>query len=154
MGNKEFKKSFSEIAKLNGFEYDFGGWFKESLECILVLDLQKSNFASSYYMNIKIYVHEMFGNHYIKSKKLVKTDIGDIFRRQPHSYDDVFRLDNHMNENERKSGLDELFNLFILSFASKALSRQGIKQLEGTGEVFILPAVKAQLEKMDGSKRI
>jgi len=49
MENKEFKKLFDIIARNHGFESAFGGWFKESNECIVVLDLQKSNFGNYYY---------------------------------------------------------------------------------------------------------
>jgi len=55
MDNKEFKKVFGDIAKVNGFDRAFGGWFKESSECILVLELQKSNYGDYYYLNIKIF---------------------------------------------------------------------------------------------------
>jgi len=38
--NDDFVSLFGKVALGNGFEYVFGGWFKESAECILVLDLQ------------------------------------------------------------------------------------------------------------------
>lgn len=81
MDSKEFKKLFGEVAKSNGFERAFGGWFKDSVESIVVLDLQKSNFGDYYEMNIKIYVQGIFGNSYSKNKDLVKKDTGDIFIR-------------------------------------------------------------------------
>ena len=68
MDSKEFKKIFGEVAKSYGFERAFGGWFKDSAESIVVLDLQKSNFGDYYEMNVKIYVQGMFGNSYSKSK--------------------------------------------------------------------------------------
>lgn len=72
MNSKEFKKAFDELAQANNFEKSFGGWLKESLECIVILDLQKSNFGDYYELNIKIFVQGMFGNKYNKSKDLVK----------------------------------------------------------------------------------
>lgn len=50
MENKEFKKMFNEVAKSYGFESSFGGWFKDSAEGIVVLDLQKSNFGNYFEM--------------------------------------------------------------------------------------------------------
>lgn len=78
METDDFKKIFGEIAKKNGFERAYEGWFKESPEVILVLDLQKSNFGNNYYLNVKLFVQGTFGNTYSKSKKLIKTD-GAIF---------------------------------------------------------------------------
>ena len=52
MNSKEYKNIFNKIARENGFVKAFGGWFQESRECILVLDLQKSNFGDYYEMNI------------------------------------------------------------------------------------------------------
>ena len=83
MQNKEFKKIFDLVAQNNGFEKAFGGWFRESNECIVSLDLQKSNFSNLYYLNIKIFVNGMFGHCYSKSKALIK-DTGNIFRREPN----------------------------------------------------------------------
>jgi hypothetical protein len=54
MNSKEFKNVFGELAKINGFLKAFGGWFKESTECIAILELQKSSFGDNYYLNIKI----------------------------------------------------------------------------------------------------
>jgi len=79
MDNKEFKVLFGIIAKENSFERAFGGWFKESPECIAVLDLQKSNYGNYYQLMFKVYVQGMFGNVYIKSKTLLK-NTGSVFR--------------------------------------------------------------------------
>ena len=146
MDSKEFKGTFDEVAKRNNFEKAFGGWFIESSECIAVLDLQKSNFGDYYEMNIKIFVQGMFGNNYIKSKDLVKKHTGDIFTRQPNNYKDVFDFDTSMDDDKRTRKLEELFSEFIKPLIDKALSRQGLKELEAQEKIFLLPAVKAGLE--------
>src|SRR6478609_8671615 len=130
MDSKEFKNVFNNVAKKYKFEKAFGGWFIESLECIIVLDLQKSNFGDYYEMNIKIFVQGMFGQSYRKAKDLVKKDIGNIFLRQPNTYNDVFDFDTLMDEGKRISKLEELFNEFIKPLTDKALSRQVLKELE------------------------
>ncbi|TJZ53569.1 DUF4304 domain-containing protein [Sphingobacterium olei] len=145
MESKGFKKIFSEVAKSNGFESAFGGWFKDSAESIVVLDLQKSNFGDYYEMNIKIYIQGMFGNSYSRTKDLVKKDIGDVFTRQPSEYKSVFDFDEPMNSEKRKTELAKLFSKFIVPFAGKALSKSGIRELAEKGEIFLLPAVKEEL---------
>jgi hypothetical protein len=68
MNSKEFKNLFGKVAESNGFERAFGGWLKESEDCIVVLDLQKSKYGDRYQLMIKIFVQGMFGNKYSKSK--------------------------------------------------------------------------------------
>jgi len=147
MDSKEFKNVFNVIAKSDGFEKAFGGWFKESAECIAVLDLQKSNFGDYYELNVKIFVQGMFGNMYHKSKDLVKKDTGDVFTRQPKDYKDVLDFDIPMNDENRKKKLEILFSEFIIPFTDKALSRLGLKELTEQGKIFLLPAVKDELYK-------
>lgn len=146
MDSKEFKKIFSEVAKSNSFENAFGGWFKDSAESIVVLDLQKSNFADYYEMNIKIFIQGMFGNSYSRSKNLVKRDIGNIFRRQPPEYKSVFDFDEPMDDEKRKADLAKLFSDFIVPFTDKALSKSGIIELANKGKITLLPAVQEELE--------
>lgn len=38
MDSKEFKVVFGEVGKAHDFNKAFGGWYKESPECIIVLD--------------------------------------------------------------------------------------------------------------------
>ena len=144
----QFKSLFDEIAKMNSFKKDFGGWFTQSNECVLTLDLQKSNYANYYELNIKVYVHGMFGKEYIISKELIKKDTGDVFRRQPKEFNDVLDLDNPMIENLRKERLHSLFANFITPFTKMALSKSGIKKLAEDRAVILLPAVKAELSKL------
>jgi hypothetical protein len=145
METTDFKKIFGEIAKENGFERAHEGWFKESPEVILVLDLQKSNFGNNYYLNIKLFIQGTFGNTYSKSKKLVKTDGGNIFLRQPDNYSNLLNLDVSLEESDRKEGLRKMFSEFITPFSNKTNTKEGIKELHKKGELFILPAVKEEL---------
>ena len=145
MNSKEFKKLFGEIAKSNGFESAFGGWIKDSIDCIVVLDLQKSNYGDYYEMNLKVYIQGVFGISYTRNKDLVKKDTGDIFRRQPAEYKALFDFDESMVDDKRKEKLEELFSDFIMPFTEKVLSKSGIRQLAETREIFLLPAIKAEL---------
>src|SRR5690606_6706715 len=109
MDSKKFKNIFDTVAKANDFEKAFGGWFEESSECIIVLDLQKSNFGDYYELNIKIFIQGMFGNKYAKSKDLVKKHTGDIFTRQPNKYKDVLDFETSMVDEKRMEKLEQLF---------------------------------------------
>jgi len=147
METTEFKKIFGEISKENGFERAYEGWFKESPEVILVLDLQKSNFGNYYYLNIKLFIQGTFGNVYSKSKQLVKTDGGDIFLRHPDNYSNLLDLDAPFSDIDRKAGLRNMFNDFIVPFSNKSSTKEGIKELHKNEQLFILPAVNEELGK-------
>ena len=148
MENKEFKKLFDEMTEKYGFESAFSGWFKESDECIVVLDLQKSSFSNSFYLNIKVYVHGLFGKIYHKSKDLVKKEIGNVFTRTPNEYNNILDLENEMESILRVGKMELLFKEFIVPFADKMLTRVGVKELAQTDEDFLLPAVKKDLDRL------
>jgi hypothetical protein len=141
----DFKKIFGEVSKENGFERAYEGWFKEFSEIIQVLDLQKSNYGSYYYLNVKLFIQGAFGRKYVKSKQLVKIDGGDIFLRQPDNYSNLLDLDAPLESSDRKEGLKKMFNDFIIPFSNKTNTKEGIKELYKNGELFILPALKKSL---------
>ncbi len=143
MEKKEFKKTFGAIAQKSGFEFAFNGWFKQSDDCIVTLDLQKSNYSNLYYLNIKIYVQGTFGNCYKKSADLLR-NVGNIFTRQPKEYDEVFDLDSPMVTDFRKHRLEDLFREYITPYANQMLSRAGIVEYAKNGG-FLLPAIKKEL---------
>jgi hypothetical protein len=145
MESKGFKKIFGEIAKLNKFESAFGGWFKESSECIVVLELQKSNFGDYFQLNIKVYIQGAFGRKYYKNKDLVKKEVGHIRNGEPEDYRSVFNFDEVIDFETRMEKLKSLFVAFIVPFTDKVLSKAGIKSLSEKGEIFLLQAVKEEL---------
>jgi hypothetical protein len=51
---QQFNELFSEVAVARDFVWDYGGWFWESRECVIVLDLQESNFGNYHEPNITI----------------------------------------------------------------------------------------------------
>lgn len=145
MDSKEFKNLFNEVAKSNSFVKAFGGWFKKSSECVIVLDLQKSNFGDYYEMNIKIFIQGMFSNQYSINKDMVKKLVGNIFTRLPYEFKDVLDFDIPMDDKKRKEELESIFNEYIVPFTDMALSRSGLKELAEQKKIFLLPAVKEEL---------
>lgn len=146
MDTKEFKRLFGEVAAANGFVAAYGGWFQGSPECVVVLDLQKSNYGNYYELNVKVFVQGLFGEHHGRTKEMVKRHTGDVFRRQPKDYDPPLDLDSGLSYDERKAAIQALFSNFLVPFASEALSRAGIFSLAERGEIYLLPAVRKELE--------
>ncbi|PVD49398.1 hypothetical protein DC498_25285 [Terrimonas sp.] len=145
MDSKEFKNIFGKAAKSNGFEKTVGGWYKETAECIAILELQKSSFANSYYLNIKVFIQGAFERRYTPNKDLIKSAMGHITKQIRDK--DVLNLDDSISEEKREETLEKLFSEFIVPFTDKVLSRSGILELSEKGEIFLLPAVKVVLEE-------
>ena len=136
METKNFKKIFGELAKSHGFESAFGGWFRESKECILFLELQRSNYSPLYYLNIKIYIQGCQGRTFFKSKELLK-NTGNVLSSYPVDYQPIFDLESPIDDNLRSSRLENFFCNFLCPFTEKALTRQGLKELVQNREACI-----------------
>ena len=145
MDSKEFKNVFNEVAKSNSFEKAFGGWFKKSSECIIVLHLQKSNFGDYYELNIKIFIQGIFDTQYSSNKEMVKKLVGNVFTRLPSVFKDVLDFDIPMDDEKRKDELKSVFSKYIVPFTDIALSRVGLKRLARQKKIFLLPAVEEEL---------
>jgi len=143
MDSKEYKTLFDESAKINNFSKAHGGWYKESAECIAILELQKSSFSNSFYLNIKIFIQGSFGKHYTPTKDLIKSPIGDITNQIRDI--DILNLEEQMADETRRAKLEKLFTEIIVPFTDKALSKSGIRELAEKGEITLLPAVKEEL---------
>ncbi len=142
---QQFKQLFSEVAVARDFAWNHGGWFRESTECVVVLDLQKSSFGNYFELNIKIFVQGLFNEHYSRSKEMVKSLPGDVFRRSPSHFRPALDLDERMTHDERTDAIGRLFNEFITPFSVEALTRAGLVSLAARGLVYLLPAVRTQL---------
>ncbi|WP_374465649.1 DUF4304 domain-containing protein [Chryseobacterium sp.] len=145
MNSKEFKSLFGSIAKENDYLQAFGGWYKESPECIAVLELQKSKYGDYYMLNIKIFIQGSFDTIYSPTKELIKSPMGDIGKQ---IIDDVLSFDKAMPDELRKEQLNELFSNTIIPFVSNLMTKANIIDLESKGEITLLSSVKKELEKL------
>lgn len=145
MNSKEFKSLFGSIAKENDFLQAFGGWYKESPECIAVLELQKSKYGDYYMLNIKIFIQGSFDTNYSPTKELIKSPMGDIGKQ---IVDDVLSFDKPMSDELRTERLKELFSNTIIPYVSNLMTKANIIDLESKGEIILLSSVKKELEKL------
>ena len=145
MEAKELKVIFGKLAKSYGFEQAFGRWYKESRECIAILELQKSNYGNYFQLLIKVFIKGLFGHDYEPNKELMMSSIGHINSGEPKKYKTVLDLDRVFSEQDRIASLAELFENHIVPFTNKALSRAGIWELAEKEDVFITPAMRNEL---------
>ena len=148
------KRTFAEITKSIGLETKFGGFVKETEEVIIVLSFQKSNYSSQVYLNIKLYIQGVFGKNYQLSREVVVNDVGDVFRRAPKDYDQIFDLGSDLPDNERIEYLKKFIDEFLSGFIQQTSTVKGIMLLAEQGELFLFPAVKSELEKISERNRL
>ena len=147
MNNKEFKNLFNKLAKQYGFKAISNNWFRESDECIVGINLQKSYYCNLYYLNINIFVHGIFGNHDIKEKDLMIKGTNSFSERSPKEYDDVFSLEMQMDDKERTQRLESFFAEYLGPLVEKALTRNGIKELVHANQISVFPSAKEELNE-------
>lgn len=154
MNLKVLKRTFAEITKSIGLETKFGGFVKETEEVIIVLSFQKSNYSSQVYLNIKLYIQGVFGKNYQLSREEVVNDVGDVFRRVPKDYDEIFNLNTDLSDNARIEYLKKFIDEFLSGFVQQVSTVKGIMSMAEKGELFLLPAVKSELEKISERNRL
>lgn len=113
MEKKEFKRTFNDCLLSNGFYKKGKYYYKESLEVICSLGLQKSYYSNSYYINLGIIIKE------VNNKQELFSDVdGDIRYRFYSNFsdknDDLFDLDIISDSGTiisiLKSNIDEIVN--------------------------------------------
>lgn len=142
----EFKSLLADVAKEHGFTAAHGGWYRETPSALFVLHLQKSNFGNYFELNLKLFLGQGLSSNAAEFNRLVKSLSGDIFRRQPEEYREVFDLDTVISAADRRHRLARMFIELIDRMASAAASSLGLLRLRDEGLVFLLPMAEARLK--------
>jgi hypothetical protein len=145
MDKNTFKNIFNETAKKFGFEKGHSVWFKESGECIAILELQKSKYSNLYYLNVKLFVQGIFGLSYVKNKNLPNSGQEAVITGPPKAFNETFNLENEITNEERRLKLDDLFKNHIDPLINEALTKNGIIRLYHSNKLLLMPAVKKAL---------
>ena len=148
MESKEFKKAFCEMAKQFGFKTAFGCCYKQSTECLFVLELQKSYYSNLYYLNMKTYIQGTFGKEYTIHKDYLKKDMGNIFSRPTKPYASIFDLEADMSDEARLALLNAFFHDYMSRYAEKNLTVAGIRELAELKELYLIDNVENELNRL------
>lgn len=148
METREFKILFGSVAKEHGFTPAYGGWYLETPTGLFVLNLQKSNFGNYFELNLKLFLGLQLSSNGVELKKTVKSFSGDIFRRQPEEFREIFDLDAEISLADRRKLLEKLFAELIDRMASGFASQAEILRLRDEGVIFLLPTIEARVNKL------
>lgn len=147
MVTAEFRTMFGEVAKAHGFTGAHGGWYRDTGAALLILSLQKSNFGNYLYLNIKIFLGERATGAPEQLRQRIKNLNGDVFRRQSNEQSELLNLENDLSISARREGIDAMFRGLIGHMVACCEDTAGILRLGDEGLVFLLPSVKARLER-------
>lgn len=142
MDCKKLKKIVSEIASTLNYKSAFGGWYKQSNECIVVLELQKSQYGNLYYLNIKPFLDGFRENEYEISKKIFKNLPGNFPVRNPPGFETLLDLENNMSDEIRSSEINRVFKEFIDPYVDSLLTKKGIVMLYHNNQIFLFEPTK------------
>lgn len=121
MDNKEFKKILSVCLEKEGFTLKNKCFYKSIDELIVIVDIQKSNYQNSFYINYAFIVKDIYNG-----VEYPRTNIGDIRGRFIYKDSctvlDNFMLDSLANDEFRES-LEENINVFLRPVFEGGLSK-------------------------------
>lgn len=147
MEGKDFKVLFDKAATNKGFKKAFGFWYKEAKDCMIVLDLQKSNYGKYFDLNFKVFIQGVFNTKYEPSKKNF-ADTGDIFIRQPAKFNDILNLELQIENETRINHIECLFDEFVIPYSLKCSSLGGIIEMANQESLYLLPAIREEIHKI------
>ncbi len=121
MDNKEFKKILRICLEKEGFTFKNNVFYKYNNDLIVVVDLQKSNYQNSFYINYALIVKALYnGDEY------PRTNMGDIRGRFVYRDSgvalDYFMLDALTND-EFKDRLEDNINTFLRPIIEGGVNR-------------------------------
>ena len=109
MDNTEFKKIIQKITSKYGFVYCKKNYYCYTHKIIIVINLQKSNFDNSYYINYGFYVKDI--HHDLQCPKNNECDITGRFLNETNK--GTYQLDT-MNAEELVMSLEKNILNFIV----------------------------------------
>jgi len=125
---KEFKKLLSEVFAGAGFLKKGSSWYLSSEEIVIVVNLQQSDYAIKYYLNIGIYIKSLGVADFPKENHChIQSRLGNLFPAELSMIEKACSL-----EYAKQSDVLELVALLGSQFATlcnRVLTLAGLKEV-------------------------
>jgi hypothetical protein len=120
--------TFDEFGRASGGSKKSGSWYVRSPETIVVLNLQKSNYSVSYFVNVAVWLNALGDADAPKENKCpVRTRLNELL---PDSLDQrvdkLLDLDYPMDDESRRGELGSLLQEHLLPVVKAAASLEGL----------------------------
>ena len=132
---KKLKKQFSDKLKKANFKLKSNAWYKETEENIIVVELQKSNYSESYFLNIAVWLKAL-GEHQFPKERFCHIRMRADSYFIDYGAEIAEALDFSETELDVKKivSIDWLLQEKILPLSEKLSSIGGLKLLYRNGE--------------------
>ncbi|MBI1924296.1 DUF4304 domain-containing protein [Candidatus Poribacteria bacterium] len=133
---KDLERSITKLLKGDGFKKKGTSWYLENLECISVLDLQKSQWGGQYYINLGAFVKQLDAVPFPKEHQChLRGRLSEIVadKAQLERYLDL--EDNSSPVEQKIRAITETIQKDALPLLSSFQSLDGIKELLERGQL-------------------
>lgn len=123
----KFKKIFGEVFSGSGFAKKGQRWFLPGKDAIVVVNLQKSDFAENFYVNIGIWLRALGESEFPQENHCqIQVRLGSLFAEHVSLIDKACSL-----ELAEQSDIDELLTILrerLVPFCRLSLTLEGLRQ--------------------------
>jgi hypothetical protein len=130
MDKVKIKAIFDQVLKNKGFIKKGNTWYSSSNECVVLLNLQHSNFSPLYYVNLASFIRK-----HDDEEKYPRESICHIRMRTPaigengEKYAELLDLEANISDEKRETSLIDMIHDCCLPNLTKLSSIDGIKKL-------------------------
>jgi len=128
------QRAFDCFGQEAGFEKHSGSWYRRTDEVILVLNLQKSQYSPSYYLNQGFWLRVLGDERFPKEEKChIRVRLGSLLPHIAKDLEQLLDLRYEMPEEERFESLIALLRERLLPIIDLGSTLQGLRHLYEQG---------------------
>ncbi|MCP4406089.1 MAG: DUF4304 domain-containing protein [bacterium] len=133
---KKFKQLFSEQLAQVDCVRKSNAWYKESKETIFVVELQKSNYDESYFLNLAIWLKILGENKFPKERFChIRTRAGSFFFEYGVKIANILDFNNASLDEERCEAIQWLLTENVIPLIKEAAEVKGLCRLYQAGKL-------------------
>ena len=130
------QSTFDDFAKASGAEKRSGSWYRRGVETIVVLNLQKSNYATRYYMNVALWLLPLGDAEAPKENKChVRSRLSQLVPHLGEQVDALLDLDMPIEDSTRREQLLGVLREQLLPLMDGSSTIEGLRA--GAGQRLI-----------------
>tara|TARA_R110002153_G_C12984267_1_gene463019 strand:+ start:57 stop:506 length:450 start_codon:yes stop_codon:yes gene_type:complete len=123
MTNNEFKKVIDHLLKPLGFKKSGNKWTMETEELEKIVEIQKSNFSNSYYLN---YGYNFKDLDYKEVSMHIGNRLGSLNQKENNLFIQTLDLESLLNPIERIKNLEHFIKVLLIPEIRKTNTKQDI----------------------------
>ncbi len=133
---KKLKQQFADKLNPANFKLKSNAWYKENEENTIVVELQKSNYSESYFLNIAVWLKALGDNQFPKERFChIRMRADSYFTDSGAEIADTLDFSETELDSEKSASIDRLLLEKVLPLSDKLSSIEGLKELYKKGEL-------------------